>query len=166
MKKNLLLLFISLFTLNFYSQSEVKIYNSEGKYITSTAYINKVSPDFFNNEDVYQHSVFKDGIFTIAFIKFTNKVLFISTDGNPTDKQIKAAINSFSLNDYFKSVSFTSDLKKKIENKNFTDLQVLRTFGKPERSTENNEIKIFYYTFPNITLLFNKGILYDYVLSK
>lgn len=165
MKKLLLVLTITINT-TFYGQEKIDIYDASGKFITSTEYINKVAPEYFGNEDVYQHSVFKDGIFTIAFIKYTDKVLFISLDGEASEKTIKKAIKSFSLEEYFKSLSFISDIKKEIKDKSFTDIKALRTFGKPEKSTESDHIKIFYYTFPNITLFFNNGILYDYVLTK
>lgn len=165
MKKTLLLLFCFL-TINIFGQSEVMIYDAEGNYVTTTAYINTVSKEYFNNEDVYQHSVFKDGIFTIAFKKFTDKVVFISLTGDAKDKDIRKAIESFSLHDYFNSLSFRADLRSKIKDKNFTDMEALRSFGKPYRSTENTETKIYYYNFPNLTLIFRNGILQDYIINK
>jgi len=167
---------ILLFPILCFSQ-EFDIYFPDGRLITNILSIDEVKDRFFKDIPLYPHGTDNDfynfethkGIFIVMFQAFTTKPLFIVTiDGDPS--QFKAAINSFRLEDLYKSNDFTIYLDSYIKQKNLKGLYVYDAFGQPKRretkSDGTTKTDILIYEHPKITFYLINDRVTSYTLEQ
>jgi hypothetical protein len=116
----------------------------------------------FNKEQFYTYSAYssKNHIYEIAFKSFTDKIIYVATDGtinSLTQKDIDNYLVNYNLNDDFSSYDVESTLEDGVKNKSLSKEFLSEVF--------NNEISdsdSFVAVEIGYELHFKNGILYSY----
>jgi len=169
MKKLILIIFtftISTFLLGQNNGLKNAFYLPNGeKYIGIAHTMGEINLEMEEYGRVYIYTYRKNDFSTdVGFKLFTDEPLWIlTTDTN----LIENAIKSFNLYEYLNSWEFEFDLERYIKMKTLTDIFILETIGKPDKTVKrvdsDSSLENWYYYDLGITLTLTNGIVTSYI---